>query len=122
MAAGWDSITLRKWLNAIGIKRHLKGFDYFAEAVRISLDDASLLYEITKGMYPRIADKYDTTAECVERSMRHAICSAWKDEKCNIRNMFAYKPTNGTFIRYVTYRFMASDAEKASDMCMVEDE
>ena len=41
------------------------------------VEEVDLLGSVTKVLYPRIAEKFDTTSSRVERAIRHAIEVAW---------------------------------------------
>lgn len=49
------------------------GYDYIQEAIKLAIEDRSVLNAITKKLYPQIAKKYDTTVARVERAVRHSI-------------------------------------------------
>ncbi|WP_407933989.1 sporulation initiation factor Spo0A C-terminal domain-containing protein [Aquibacillus rhizosphaerae] len=90
----------------VGVPAHIKGFKYMKEAVKIIYYDNELLGEITKGLYPLLANKFDTTASRVERAIRHSIEVAWsRGNKEHLSNLFGYpisisraKPTNSEFL------------------------
>ena len=71
-----------------------------------------MLQFVTKKLYPAIAEKFGTTGSRVERSIRHAIESAWdRGEAGEKEELFGYtihkakgKPTNSEFIALVTDR------------------
>ena len=75
-------------------------------------EDINLLGAITKELYPKIADKYDTTPSRVERAIRHAIELAWSRGNIDLMTeFFGYtinlqkgKPTNSEFIAMVSDR------------------
>ncbi len=73
------------------------------------IEDDTVLSGIRTGLYPKIAEKYRTTPQRVESSMRNAIESAWKNKSSgNMMNDFKGcngKPSNAEFI--------SSAAEKA---------
>ena len=41
------------------------------------VNDIDVINQITKSLYPKIADKFTTTPSRVERAIRHAIEVAW---------------------------------------------
>ena len=96
-----DSVFLE-----LGIPQNVKGYDYLMAAVLLATDEPELIRAITGGLYPRIADLFNTTASCVERSMRHALELAWNNSKPKtLFKMFGHtagatkgRPTNGNFI------------------------
>ena len=93
----------------IGIPAHIKGYQYLREAVRMVMEDRSLLSRITKELYPGVARAFGTSASKVERAMRHAIEVAWSRGRLDsVNSLYGYrvftpedKPTNGEFIALV---------------------
>ena len=96
----------------IGIPAHIKGYPYLREAVKMSIEDISIVNKITKELYPGIAEKFGTTSSKVERAIRHAIDVAWNQGRIqNMNEVFGidiYKandrPTNGEFIALIADR------------------
>ena len=78
----------------------------------VSIDDAANLEKITKMLYPNVANYYHTTTSRVERSMRHAIETAYTRGNIDVLDdYFGYtidankaKPTNSEFIAMVANR------------------
>lgn len=61
-----------------GLMPHVSGFQYIREAVIQSITTESKVFgPITKTIYPKVANKFNTTSQKVERSIRSAIESAW---------------------------------------------
>jgi two-component system response regulator (stage 0 sporulation protein A) len=83
-----------------------KGHAYLREAVLMATVDASCITEITKKLYPKIAEKFKTKDGRVERAMRFAIEKAWDRGKVDfLYGFFGYgvderkgKPTNASLI------------------------
>ena len=71
-------------LKALGIRRTYKGYYYVADAVRLVMDDASLLLYISKSLYPEIARIHNTTINCVERDIRTVVKRCWGSEYADI--------------------------------------
>lgn len=98
------------FLNQMGISASIKGYHFIRQAILFTVRDEEALIGITKGLYPDIAKTYHTTANKVERAIRHAIESAWKkDGKKVYYEAVGYlteeKPTNGQFIGAMTQYF-----------------
>ncbi len=99
-------------IHEIGIPAHIKGYQYLREAIMMVVEEVDLLGSVTKILYPRIAEKFDTTSSRVERAIRHAIEVAWSRNNLDtIRKFFGYtintergKPTNSEFIALVADR------------------
>lgn len=69
-------MKIEKYLIDKGLNPALMGFDYLVESVKLERADKTYKANITKKLYPEIAEKYDTTASKVERAMRHCLNSA----------------------------------------------
>jgi len=99
-------------LHEIGIPAHIKGYLYLRESIIMVVEEIELLGSITKILYPRIAEKFETTPSRVERAIRHAIEVAWSRNNTDvIKRIFGYtikaekgKPTNSEFIAMVADR------------------
>jgi two-component system response regulator (stage 0 sporulation protein A) len=93
----------------IGIPPHIKGYVYLREGIKMSVEDPSIINRVTKELYPKIGEKYSTSASKVERAIRHAIEVAWNrgrtDEISSIFGARVYigkeRPTNSEFIALV---------------------
>lgn len=84
----------------------------------MAVEDPAIINNITKRLYPKIGEKYSTSASKVERAIRHAIEVAWnrgRIESINgILGVRAYvgaeKPTNGEFIALVADKMLLEKA------------
>ena len=89
-------------IHEIGVPAHIKGYQYLREAIMMVVNDIDIINQITKQLYPEIAQKYHTTPSRVERAIRHAIEVAWgRGEQNTVESIFGYtvnaakgKPTN----------------------------
>lgn len=96
-------------IHKIGVPAHIKGYTFIREAIKMVIDDVSLLSAVTKELYPAIAKKYNTTPSRVERAIRHAIEVAWsRGDTVTIEQLFSCtskssksKPTNSEFIAVI---------------------
>ena len=96
-------------IHEVGVPAHIKGYQYLREAIMMVVNDIDVINQITKSLYPRIAQKYATTPSRVERAIRHAIEVAWsRGEPGIMENIFGYtvsaakgKPTNSEFIAMI---------------------
>ena len=94
---------------SIGIPPHIKGYGYLREGIKMAVADPSIINNVTKQLYPKIAEKFNTTASKVERAIRHSIEVAWNRQRVDAINaVFGVrvyigtdKPTNSEFIALV---------------------
>ncbi|MCL6588984.1 MAG: sporulation transcription factor Spo0A [Firmicutes bacterium] len=94
------------------IPPHFKGFIYLRDAIMLTILEPNIINEVTKKLYPVIADHYNTTLNRVERAMRFAIETAWsKSDVQKLNELFGYsvddqkgKPTNTSFIATIADR------------------
>lgn len=102
-------LEVTRIFHEMGIPAHFRGYVYLREAIMMSVKDVELLGNITKNLYPRIADKYKSTASGVESAIRHTIEVGW--QRGNVEYMcsfFGYGdisrarfPTTASFIAKV---------------------
>ena len=64
-------------IHEVGVPAHIKGYQYLREAIMMVIGDIEMINQITKLLYPEIAQKFHTTPSRVERAIRHAIEVAW---------------------------------------------
>ena len=94
---------------SIGIPPHIKGYNYLREGIKMAVADPHIINNVTKGLYPIIGEKFETTASKVERAIRHAIEVAWNRGRIDAVNAIfgarvyigTEKPTNSEFIALV---------------------
>ena len=60
-------------LHDMGTPAHIKGHYYLRSAILEVYDHPELLKNMMNGLYATIAEAYDTTPSCVERSIRNAV-------------------------------------------------
>ena len=97
-------------IHEVGVPAHIKGYQYLREANIMVINDIDVINQITKCLYPQIANKFHTTPSRVERAIRHAIEVAWgRGEQKTVENIFGYtisaakgKPTNSEFIAMIS--------------------
>jgi two-component system response regulator (stage 0 sporulation protein A) len=103
-------IEVIKIMESLKIPAQYKGYAYLHDAILFSVQQPALVKEITKKLYPLIAEQYTTTINRVERAMRFAIETAWNKGDVNIlHELFGYcvddkkgKPTNASFIAKIS--------------------
>lgn len=97
-------------LQRLKIPPHFKGYNYLRRAILLCINEPALVNEVTKKLYPRIAEEYKSTPNRVERSMRFAIETAWnRGEIEYLHELMGYlvdekkgKPTNVSFIAKIS--------------------
>lgn len=90
----------------MGFRRGLLGFTYIADAVMILVDYNGVTPRLTSEIYPEIAKNRNTSKECVERAIRHALESTFKRaSKPQLRHFYPFRydqkmgrPSNGDFL------------------------
>lgn len=103
-------VTVTDIIHQIGIPAHIKGYHYLRKAIVLSVNDQKMLENVTKLLYPTVAEDFSTTSNRVERAIRHAIETAWNRGNIDVlTDMFGYtvnankgKPTNSEFIALIT--------------------
>ena len=108
---------IEETLIELGVPPHYRGYQFLLDALSLAFEDEDYLFGVTKNLYPTIAKRHCSTAARVERSIRHAIETAWKanGENCLRRRLPQRegKPTNREFM-ILAYKWVSQrSAEKS---------
>lgn len=90
----------------LGVPDHLLGYRYLQSAICMAIAEPDAVYCVTSLLYPGVARRYGTTAQLVERAIRHAVECGWN--RCDSAMRLRYfggkikpgrlKPTNAEYI------------------------
>ena len=102
---------------SIGIPPHIKGYVYLREGIKMTIENPAIINNVTKELYPSIAEKFSTTASKVERAIRHAIEVAWNRGRVDAINAIfgvrvyigSERPTNSEFIALVADKLILEE-------------
>lgn len=101
-------LEVSKLFHEMGIPAHFRGYAYLRDAIIMATKEVELLGNITKNLYPRIAEKYRSSASGVESAIRHTIEIGWERGNSEfIRDFFGAEngknrfPTTASFIAKV---------------------
>lgn len=101
-------------LHRLGITANYSGYFYTAYGVCLVEKQPDRLLLVTKWLYPDIARQYETTWQCVERSIRTVIGLAWKRNPQFLNTLAGYplesKPSVGEFISFLTFHLCEGKA------------
>ena len=102
-------LFVTKTIHSVGVPANIKGYQYLRDAIIMSIKDTELINAVTKQLYPRVANRHNTSPSRVERAIRHAIevaCIRGNEEE--LYKLFGYtvsnnkgKPTNSEFIAMI---------------------
>lgn len=98
--------SIDRALSDLGIPSHLLGYAYLQTAIDLVVGHPEAAYAVTSCVYPGVAMRYGTTAQLVERAIRHAVERGWSRCDEAVREMYfggkihsaRQKPTNAEFI------------------------
>lgn len=95
-------------INDLGIPAHYKGYHYLRDAILMCIRTPHIINFVTRQLYPNVANLYGTTPIRVERAIRNAIETAWKNNADEFKKYFGKscsvsgkKPTNSEFIAVI---------------------
>ena len=99
-------IAITNILHELGVPSHIKGYSYIRQSIMEVFFHPDVVGGITKELYPKIAEEFNTTVSRVERAIRHAIEVSWNRGNWDLmQEIFGYsvdidkaKPTNSEFI------------------------
>ncbi len=106
-------------LTRLGIHEKISGYHHLKRAIILAVENESMMYSVTRLMYPKIAQEFNTTPSVVERRIRRAIISAWEQGDSSVlESYFGHtidnmrgKPANSEFIAMVADRIKLSRRE-----------
>ncbi len=106
-------------LHDLGIPTHVRGYQYIREGVMLLYASDGVSSLVTKEIYPKIANKYQTTSSRVERAIRHAIEISWSRGDIKLmENLFGNsidfdrsRPTNSEFLSTLADKFKLNTKE-----------
>lgn len=89
------------------------GYEYLKTAITACLEDEKLIYNMTKLLYPIIAEKHKTSAPRAERAIRHSIKTGInKCEKETVDKYFKLsKKDDGTYKKPTNSEYIATIAD-----------
>jgi len=105
-------MDISNMLTSFGIPAHIRGYRYIRDALKVIISDPNVMNAVTKGLYPDVADMFDTTPSKVERAIRHAIGVAFARGNENLKKTFSNFPTKGGKTKPTNSEFLASIADK----------
>lgn len=90
----------------LGCPDHLIGYETAVSGILMCLENREYINNITKCLYPELAEKFNTTPSRLERGIRHLIEVTWNRGDWEVLNHYfgntvnpeRGKPTNGEFI------------------------
>ncbi len=121
--SGFDLETeATRILYNLGVPTYFKGYCYIRDAIIFVTEDIGLLGAVTKSLYPKVADKHETTPLIVEAAIRYTIQKTWKQGNPDyISKIFGYAvnlrngrpPTNSFFIAKIAEELRLEMLENA---------
>ena len=108
-------IRVSEVLKECGVPAHIRGYRYVRCAIIIAMENPNI--SMTKELYPRVANEFETTASRVERAIRHAVELAWERGNIDVLNeIFGHsvadkkgKTTNSEFIAMIADKLYLED-------------
>ena len=100
---------IRQVLLEVGAPDHLAGHPYVVQGVFLVLENWEYMNNVMSGLYPRLAELFDSTPSRIERSIRHVIEVAWSRGDLDVLERYfgntvsasKGKPTNSEFMARV---------------------
>lgn len=100
----------------LGVPPHIAGYQYTREAIIQIINNSKGANSLSRVIYPAVAEKYNTTPQKVERSIRNAIDNAWErlqnKPHTEALDIFKKKPTNLEFISAIADRVRINSRKK----------
>ena len=88
---------------------HIKGYAFHRRAILMTIENPDIINNVTKRLYPAVAELFGTTPSRVERAMRTAIEICWDRAGNDVLNRyFSYhfskftRPSNSEFVACIS--------------------
>lgn len=113
------TMNISNTLKELGISPGLMGYHYLKHALEVAMEDPTIVFRMTKELYPEVGRKFSVTWEAAERGMRHAIEQGWlRGNQEQQDAIFGYslspdlgRPTNGEFVATVVDYLLLKEEE-----------
>ena len=107
-----DAARVSRLLTEVGVPANLLGCAYLRTGLTLLLREPALGRCISRSLYPRIAQQHNTTAQSVERAIRHAIAqtfarsggAGYRSALGRLASSVGEKPTNSEFLAQAAER------------------
>ena len=104
-------LAIFKTLTRVGVPTHLSGYEYLKVGIGLLLENPFLINQVTKRLYPGIAELTDSRPSRVERCIRHAVESTFtRNYIDHIKEVFGATPGMGKG-KLTNSEFMSQVAE-----------
>jgi two-component system response regulator (stage 0 sporulation protein A) len=98
----------------MGAPTSQQGFRFLRRGVMLMMEDPN--QQLTKSLYPALADEFETSPGNVEKSLRTTVTTAWKRRREEVwRNYFPPSPS-GQIPRPTVGQFLSRMADTAASM------
>lgn len=106
-----DSIIIRNVME-LGVPTNILGFKYIAEAVKILITEENV-YPISKQVYAPLAQKNNTTMECVESALRKTINRIYQLNNESIKKLLTEekRPSNGKLLTMLAQKIKLESSD-----------
>lgn len=106
----------------LGVTPNYRGYQCVLEAVELARKDLANLEQITKRLYPAVAQSCGTTSRCVERNIRSVISRCWVKNRSYLEKLAGYhlieKPTNGEFLGIITLYILRHEQKSSPEQAI----
>jgi len=97
-----ENMQIREVLIKLGISSHLQGFHYIIQALEIL--EKQQIHTKLLTIYRMIGKKNEKPYGAIERSIRHAIQTAYKNNN-NLKTIYTIIPDNSAFLYDLYFNF-----------------
>lgn len=96
-----------KTIRQFRITSKYKGYPLIVDAIEMYIKKTGQNIQITKDIYPVLAQKYDMSYSSVERDIRTIVETCWYNDRNTIEDILGYKtnrcPSNSVFLDSLAY-------------------
>ena len=100
-------VGLIRFLHRLGVTENYTGFHYLVCAVCLCIAEPERLLQVTKRVYPEVADRYHTNWKAVERNIRTAARVIWEQGRMPLEHLagraLLRRPRTAQLLAILTY-------------------
>ena len=85
------NLSIKELLNALSINGRYKGYNITATACELLLEDETLLYIVSRDLYPKVSELCDSNEKCIDRNIRTVANRAWENSRNKLIEIAGYE-------------------------------
>lgn len=99
-----------KTIRHFRVSSRYKGYPLIVDAIEMYIEGDGKSIQITKDIYPKLAQKHNMSFSSVERDIRTIVEICWQNDRKYVEEILGYKinkcPSNSIFLDAISYHIL----------------